>query len=203
MVQRVPYTGGERESLQASLNRHRDAVVWKLQGLDDAELRRAMLPSGNTLLGLVKHLATWEYIWICRTFGHPTEQLPIEEGDDDADGRIDPGDSTAGILAFYSRARAAADQVIGSIDLDEAGTTMFGDTVSLRWAVIHILEDTARHAGTSTSCASLSTEWSAITSVTKAPADDLFRIRSVSDRHDMRFTARLTRSGHALASGSI
>lgn len=147
MVQWVPYTGGEKESLQASLNRHRDAVVWKLQGLDDAELRRAMLPSGNTLLGLVKHLATWEYIWICRTFGHPTEQLPIEEGDDDADGRIDPGDSTAGILAFYSRSRAAADQVIGEVDLDEAGTTMFGDTVSLRWAVIHILEDTARHAG--------------------------------------------------------
>jgi hypothetical protein len=147
MVQWVPYTGGERESLQASLNRHRDAVVWKLQGLDDTELRQAMLPSGNTLLGLVKHLATWEYIWICRTFGHPTEQLPIDEGDDYADVRIDPGDSTAGILAFYSRARAAADQVIGEVDLDEAGTTMFGDTVSLRWAVIHILEDTARHAG--------------------------------------------------------
>ena len=147
MVQRVPYTGGEKESLQASLNRHRDAVVWKLQGLDDTELRRAMLPSGNTLLGLVKHLATWECIWICRTFGYPIEQLPIDEGDDYADVRIDPGDSTAGILAFYSRSRAAADQVIGGVDLDEAGTTMFGDTVSLRWAVIHILEDTARHAG--------------------------------------------------------
>jgi Protein of unknown function (DUF664) len=147
MVQWVSYTGGERESLQASLNRHRDAVVWKLQGLDDTELRQAMLPSGNTLLGLVKHLATWEYIWICRTFGHPAEQLPVDEGDDYADVRIDPGDSTAGILAFYSRARAAADQVIGEVDLDEAGTTMFGDTVSLRWAVIHILEDTARHAG--------------------------------------------------------
>jgi len=111
MVQWVPYTGSEKESLQASLNRHRDAVVWKLQGLDDTELRRTMLPSGNTLLGLVKHLAIWEYIWICRTFGYPTEQLPIEEGDDYADVRIDPGDSTAGILAFYSRSRAAADQV--------------------------------------------------------------------------------------------
>ena len=147
MVQWVPYTGGEKESLQASLNRHRDAVVWKLQGLGDTELRRAMLPSGNTLLGLVKHLATWEYIWICRTFGHPTEQLPIDEGDDYADVPIDPGDSTAGIVAFYSRSRAAADEVISGVDLDEAGTTMFGDTVSLRWAVIHILEDTARHAG--------------------------------------------------------
>jgi hypothetical protein len=143
----VPYTGGEKESLQASLSRRRDAVVWKLQGLGDTELRRAMLPSGNTLLGLVKHLATWEHIWICRTFGHPTEQLPIDEGDDYADVRIEPGDSTAGIVAFYRRSRAAADQVIGGVDLDEAGTAMFGDAVSLRWAVIHILEDTARHAG--------------------------------------------------------
>ena len=88
-----------------------------------------------------------KYIWICRTFGHPTEQLPIDEGDDYGDVPIDPGDSTAGILAFYSRSRVAADQVISGVDLDEAGTRMFGDTVSLRWAVIHILEDTSRHAG--------------------------------------------------------
>jgi Protein of unknown function (DUF664) len=144
----VPYTGDEKESLQASLDRHRDAVLWKLEGLDDAALRRAMLPSGNTLLGLNKHLATWEYAWICRTFGHPTEPpLPFDDGDEAADGRVDPQESTADILAFYVRARAAADQVINDVDLDTVSTTMFGDSVSLRWALIHILEDTARHAG--------------------------------------------------------
>jgi hypothetical protein len=37
--------------------------------------------------------------------------------------------------------------VISNVDLDEVGTEMFGDTVSLRWVVIHVLEDTARHAG--------------------------------------------------------
>jgi Protein of unknown function (DUF664) len=78
--QYVPYVGGEKESLQASLNRHRDAVLWKLDRLDDSQLRRAMLPSGNTLLGLVKHLATWEYIWICKTFGQQTEPLPTDNG---------------------------------------------------------------------------------------------------------------------------
>lgn len=45
------------------------------------------------------------------------------------------------------RARAAADQVISEVDLEEVGTTMFGDKISLRWVVIHILENTARHAG--------------------------------------------------------
>jgi uncharacterized damage-inducible protein DinB len=147
MAQCVPSLGSEKASLRASLDRHRDAVLWKLEGLDDAELRLAMLPTGNTLLGLVKHLATWEYIWICRTFGHATEQLPIDEGDDYADVRVDPQDSTEGILAFYSRARAAADEVIAEFDLDDVGTTQFGTTVSLRWALIHILEDTVRHAG--------------------------------------------------------
>jgi hypothetical protein len=58
---------------------------------------------------------------MCRTFGKPTEQLPIDEDDNYADVRIDPGDSTAGILAFYSRTQAAADQVIGGVDLVEVG----------------------------------------------------------------------------------
>lgn len=99
------------------------------------------------MLGLVKHLATWEYAWICRTFRPPTEPLPLDEGDDYADVRVSPEESTADILAFYDRARMATDQVISEVSLDEVGTTMFGDTVSLRWALIHMLEDTARHAG--------------------------------------------------------
>jgi hypothetical protein len=150
MVQRGPYIGSEKDSLQAGLNRHRDAVIWKLQGLDEADLRRAMLPSGNTLLGLVKHLATWEYVWICRTFGQPTERLPFDDaadGDDDADVRLEPADTTASILAFYRRARAAADQVISQTDMAEVGTSVFGTPVSLRWVLIHMLEETARHAG--------------------------------------------------------
>ena len=58
---RVPYTGDEKTSLTASLDRHRDAVLWKLEGLDDEALRRPVVPSGTSLLGLVKHLAGAEY----------------------------------------------------------------------------------------------------------------------------------------------
>jgi hypothetical protein len=60
--------GAEKESLKISLDRHRDAVLWKLEGLSDADLRRSMTPSGTTLLGLVKHLGAVEYGWFCRTF---------------------------------------------------------------------------------------------------------------------------------------
>lgn len=85
MGQRVPFTGGEKESLQVSLDRHRDAVVWKLEGLDDAQLRRPMTPSGTSLLGLVKHLASVEYGWFCETFGRESDAVPFDPDDPDAD----------------------------------------------------------------------------------------------------------------------
>ncbi|HEX6673633.1 MAG TPA: DinB family protein [Actinomycetes bacterium] len=147
MAQRVPFTGGEKESLHVSLDRHRDAVLWKLEGLDDEALRRVMVPSGTTLLGLVKHLASVEYGWFCQTFGRETEPLPFVDEDPEADLRIEPGETTADVLAFYGRARAAADQVIDELDVEATGTAWHGATVTLRWVLIHMVEETARHAG--------------------------------------------------------
>jgi hypothetical protein len=147
MAQRVPFTGGEKESLHVSLDRHRAAILWKLEGLDDAALRIAMTPSGTSLLGLVKHLAAVEYAWFCHTFGRETEPLPFDENDENADLRPNPDETAADILAFYGRARAAADRVIDELDMDDTGTAWFGDAVSLRWVLIHMVEETARHAG--------------------------------------------------------
>jgi uncharacterized damage-inducible protein DinB len=147
MAQRVPFTGGEKESLHVSLDRHRDAVLWKLEGLDDEALRRAMVPSGSNLLGLVKHLAAVEYAWFCQTFGRETEPLPFVEEDPNADLRVEPHETTEDILAFYGRARAAADRVIDELDMEATGTAWYGATVTLRWVLIHMVEETARHAG--------------------------------------------------------
>ena len=143
----VPFTGGEKESLRASLDRHRDAVLWKIDGLDDEQLRRPMTPSGTNLLGLVKHLAAVEYGWFCETFGRETEPLPFDPDDEDADLRVQPQESTADITAFYARARAAADQVVEELAIEDEGTSWSGDTVTLRWVLIHMVEETARHAG--------------------------------------------------------
>jgi GNAT superfamily N-acetyltransferase len=147
MVIRVPFAGGEKESLHSSLRRHRDVVLWKVEGLDDERLRRPMTPSGTSLLGLVKHLASVEYSWFCQTFGRETEPLPFRDDDPDADLRVDPDESTASIIDFYGRARAAADRVIDEVDLDDLGTAWSGDRVSMRWVLIHMIEETARHAG--------------------------------------------------------
>jgi hypothetical protein len=147
MPQRVPFTGAEKESLKVALDRHRDAILWKLEGLSDTDLRKVMVPSGTSLLGLVKHLAAVEYGWFCETFGRETEPLPFYEDDPDADLRVEPGETTEDVLGFYGRARAAADRVIGEVGLEETGTAWFGDAVSMRWVLIHMVEETARHAG--------------------------------------------------------
>jgi uncharacterized damage-inducible protein DinB len=146
-MKRVPLTGGEKESLHVSLDRHRDVVLWKLDGLDDEALRRPMTPSGTSLLGLVKHLASVEYGWFCDTFERPSEAIPFDPADPDADMRAAPGESTAEIVAFYGRARSAADNTVDELSLDALGTAWTGETVSLRWVLIHMIEETARHAG--------------------------------------------------------
>ncbi|MBO3747260.1 DinB family protein [Streptosporangiaceae bacterium NEAU-GS5] len=147
MMTRVPFTGDEKESLHASLERHRDVVLWKLDGLSDEQVRRPMVPSGTNLLGLVKHLAAVEYSWFCETFGRETEPLPFDDDDPDADLRVTPDETTAEVVAFYGRARAAADEVIRDLEVDTLGTAWFGDPVTLRWVLIHMIEETARHAG--------------------------------------------------------
>jgi len=156
MARRVPFRGGEKESLHVALDRHRDAILWKLDGLSDADLRRQMTPSGTSLLGMVKHLASVEYAWFCSTFGRETEQLPVlTKSDPDADFRIEPHETTADILAFYARARAAADQAIQELALGDTGKTWARDEVTLRWVLIHMLEETARHAGHADICREL------------------------------------------------
>jgi uncharacterized damage-inducible protein DinB len=147
VVKRVPYTGDEKESLHASLDRHRDVVLWKLEGLGDEDLRRPLTPSGTNLQGLVKHLAAVEYGWFCLTFGRETEPLPFDENDEDADLRVGANETTEEVVAFYSRARAAADQVIEETGPEDTGTAWFGEKVSMRWVLIHMIEETARHAG--------------------------------------------------------
>ncbi|MBT2213767.1 DinB family protein [Actinomadura sp. NEAU-AAG7] len=146
-MEQVPFTGGEKESLRVALDRHRDAVLWKLRGLDEESARRPMTPSGTSVLGLTKHLAAVEYSWFCETFGRETEPLPLDDDDPDADLRVEPDETIAGIVAFYGRARAASDRVIEELDLEDTGTAWHGATVSLRWVLIHLVEETARHAG--------------------------------------------------------
>ncbi|SDP72328.1 Protein of unknown function [Pedococcus dokdonensis] len=143
----TPFTTDEKSTLLAALQSHRDVMVWKLEGLSDDDVRRPMVPSGTNLVGLVKHLANAEYGWFCETFGRPTEPLTDISQDLEADMRAAEGESTADLVAFYRRAWAAADEAIRELPLEATGTAYTGRTVSLRWVLVHMIEDTVRHAG--------------------------------------------------------
>jgi Protein of unknown function (DUF664) len=149
MYQRVPWTGGEKESLKAALDRHRAVVLWKIDGLDDEQLRRPMTPSGTSLLGLVKHLAATEFGWFCETFGRPFQLLPsIDfEADEESDLTLAPDETTEQIVDFYKRAWAAANEALDEVDLETVGDAWDGGRVSMRWVAIHMVEENARHAG--------------------------------------------------------
>ena len=139
-----PRTGGERETLATFLDQQRDVVVWKLDGLTDDQVRQRIRPGGLHLLGLVKHLATAEYYWLCEIFGRPAEPADVTATDD---AELEPGDTIDSVLAYYARARAAADQAMREVDLDTTAKTWLGDTVSFRWAILHLIEESTRHAG--------------------------------------------------------
>ena len=142
------YRADEKDTLRASLDRHRDAVLWKLQGLDEERLRRPMTPSGTNLLGLVNHLASVEYGWFVETFGREREPLWFDPYTDE-DMHASEDETADSIAAFYGRARAAADRTLTELPLDAVGRPSWHPDreVSLRWVLVHMVEETARHAG--------------------------------------------------------
>lgn len=154
-VASTPATGAEKESLQAFLDLQRDVMVWKTNGLSNEEQRRRITPSGTSLLGMVKHLAAVEYGWFGLTFGRDTD-WPFGDYTHEDYLRVETGETTEDILAYYARARSAADAVITDSQLDDTGLAWGeGAVVSLRWVLLHMIEETARHAGHADICREL------------------------------------------------
>jgi hypothetical protein len=145
-------TGDEKALLHLHLQLERDALLWKLEGLSETELRRPMTGTGTSLLGLVKHLTGVEGAYFCDAFGRPRPPL-VWESDEDAlmgqfsDMYAKPDETAEGIVASYRGATAAADRAIEELDLDAVGRHHMGIAVSLRWMLLTVLLDTARHAG--------------------------------------------------------
>ena len=85
------YAGSEFDTLRGILNDQRSLMVWKLDGLDLEQAGRSMVPSGTSLLGMVKHLAWVERWWFVEFIGGGKPDYPWSDEDPDADWRIEPG----------------------------------------------------------------------------------------------------------------
>lgn len=83
----IPFTGDEKAMLSAFLDRYRETMLWKLEGLTKEQASARLVPSATTLLGIVKHLAYVERWWFQMNFaGDPVGfPCPKDEPDEDID----------------------------------------------------------------------------------------------------------------------
>ncbi|MEV0704716.1 DinB family protein [Saccharopolyspora sp. NPDC050389] len=138
--------GDERTALLSFLQRQRDLVVWKVSGASDAVLRSVATPTGLTLPGLVRHLTNVERSWFRRVFAGETGLVfDWSDADPDGDLKVPDGVPMAELLAEYTAESARCDEVLRAAgSLDEVSALR---DLSLRWVVLHLIEETARHLG--------------------------------------------------------
>jgi hypothetical protein len=137
----------ERETLIAFIDSYRDAVLIKLDGLDREQLCRRLLPSRTTLLGIVKHLIVVEEWWFeCVLAGGPE---PYEDPDDpDSEWLITDADDPAAIVDEYRTRCARSNEIARSLpSLDDRGPGPHRPEITARWVLVHMVDETARHAG--------------------------------------------------------
>ncbi|MDA1360159.1 DinB family protein [Glycomyces luteolus] len=139
--------------LSRYLQSGRDAVLWKLEGLGEYDIRRPLTPTGTNLLGLVKHLASTEVGYFGDTFARPfPETLPwLDDDDPQADLWATPDESRDYVTDLYRRVWDHADATIRELDLDAQGNVPWWPTdratVTLGQILTHMIAETHRHAG--------------------------------------------------------
>jgi hypothetical protein len=141
---------------KADLHRYlqdvREALLWKLEGLSEYDVRRPLVPSGTNLLGLVKHVTGVELGMFGETFGRPSpEQVNWDESDPMSDMFAFPEESRESITGLYRRAWAHSDATIGALPLDAVGHVPWwapdDNQVTLHHVLVRVTAETSRHAG--------------------------------------------------------
>jgi Protein of unknown function (DUF664) len=148
-------TGSDpKADLQRYLQAGREALLWKLDGLSEYDIRRPIVPTGTNLLGLVKHAASVEVGYFGETFGRPfDEALPwFEEGaEPNADMWATADESREQIVGFYHHAWAHSDATIEALELDAIGHVRWWPNdrseATLHRILVHVIAETDRHAG--------------------------------------------------------
>ena len=144
--------GTAKADLHRYLQIARDALLWKLEGLSEYDIRRPMVPTGTNLLGLVKHVASVEAGYLGEVFGRPFER-PLPWHDEDAEPNADmwatAEESRAQIVDLYHTVWVHSDATIEALDLDAVGRVPWwtDGEVSLHLILVHMIAETNRHAG--------------------------------------------------------
>ncbi|MGR8006981.1 DinB family protein [Streptomyces hypolithicus] len=148
---RPPHVADERTQLIGWLDMQRAIVAWKCEGLSDEDAHRSLLPTSPhmTMAGIVSHMRWVENTWFEVVFlGRPAKGPRFEGGHEDADMMVE-GTPLAQLLAEYEQQCAVSNEIIAAHSLDDIGRhpDFEVSAASLRWMLMHMLEETARHAG--------------------------------------------------------
>ncbi len=143
-----------KDVLHSYLQQAREALLWKLDGLAEYDIRRPLVPTGTNLLGLVKHVASVEAGYLGDIFDRPSpESLPwfAEGAEDNADMWATADESRASIIELYRRVWVHSDQTIAALTLDAPGLVPWWSEerkhVMLQTILVHLIAETNRHAG--------------------------------------------------------
>jgi uncharacterized damage-inducible protein DinB len=153
-----PYAGDEVSTLRGFLGYHRAMLREKCADLDAAQLAHRLLPSTMTLGGMLKHLALVESQWFSEYFLDEPLLSPFDTADWEADWDWDwhsaGDDSPEELLALYDSAIRASDRILEDalrrsegLDALAQRPTRRGHRVSLRWILVHLVEEYAQHNG--------------------------------------------------------
>jgi hypothetical protein len=148
---------GERDRLEHFLGQQRDAVLAIIEGLGEAQLNTAVLPWGWTPIGLIRHLAGAEAMWfqwvVLGTQPQVTWNDGIGDPPYDPEAPFTSKHSSVAVIEQYRRQCGISNEILRSRDLHtallgELGFDSPGEPITdLRWVVLHMIEETARHAG--------------------------------------------------------
>ncbi|MDG4786031.1 DinB family protein [Micromonospora sp. WMMD1102] len=149
--------GDAKTALHHYLQGLREDLIWKLDGLSEREARLPRTPTGNNLLGLLKHCLNVEAGYFGTTFGSefptPEELISMQayEEDPQADWYAREDETKDGLIDLYHRVGTFADQTIEQLPLDAPGRVPWwrpgGQDVTLHRIIVHVICDLARHAG--------------------------------------------------------
>jgi uncharacterized damage-inducible protein DinB len=146
-VTEAAHRGDERTTLVGFLQRQRDLVAWKVREASEETLASVRMPSGLTLHGIVRHLENVERGWFREFFGGQTG-LRFDSTDEDPEGDFRAeGVPMADLLAAYAEETARCDTVIAAAPSLDVTATDADGTYSLRWIIVHMIEETGRHLG--------------------------------------------------------
>ncbi|ANP55075.1 putative damage-inducible protein DinB [Streptomyces griseochromogenes] len=147
----TPLAWDERTQLATFLDYVRSTARAKCEGVSPEDARRSLLPGSPlmTMCGLINHLRWVEYYWFEVVFLGREDEGPWTDEDPDREMRIAVDVPLPELLAAYEAQSARYRELVASTGLDTRAERARGDLghPDLRWIVLHLIEETARHNG--------------------------------------------------------